>query len=283
MPEIPDLTIYLEALEVRTLDTVLTGVRLTSPFVLRTVDPPLDEVRGRRVVGVRRIGKRLVIELEGELYLVIHLMVAGRLRWAVPGAEPPRRMGLAALDFASGTLILTEASSHKRASISVVRGVEALTALDRGGLEPLQADATAFAAALRRERHTLKRGLTDPRLFAGIGNAYSDEILHRARLSPLQITTNLDDAEVARLHSATRQVLTEWIGKLRTEAAGEFPKEVTAFREGMAVHGRYRLPCPTCGSPVRRIVYAENECNYCATCQTGGRVLSDRSLSRLLK
>ena len=282
MPELPDVTVYREALERRVVGERLQGLRLASPFVLRSVDPAPGELAGRTVRAVRRIGKRLAIEVEGELFAVIHLMIAGRLRWKEPGARIPGRIGLAAFDVTSGTLLLTEAATKKRAAIHLVRGEAGLATLDRGGIEPLDADLDAFRAALRREVHTLKRSLTDPRLFAGIGNAYSDEILHRARLSPARRTDQLDDVEVERLHAAVRQVLREWIERLRAEAGDGWPERVSAFRQGMAVHGRYRQPCPDCGAPVQRIVYAENESNYCARCQTGGRLLADRALSRLL-
>lgn len=282
MPELPDVVVYLEALEQRILGRRLTGVRLTSPFVLRTVDPPVSTLHGRRVVRLRRLGKRLVLGFEGEIFLVIHLMIAGRLRWGPPGAKAPGRIGLAAFDFDGGTLLLTEAGSKRRASLHVVAG-GALADFDRGGLEPLETGPAEFAARLRLESHTLKRALTDPRLFSGIGNAYSDEILHRARLSPLKLTGRLSDAEVERLFASTRAVLTEWTERLRRETGGGFPEKVTAFREGMAVHGRFRQPCPTCGTPVQRIRYAENETNYCPGCQTEGRLLADRGLSRLLK
>ncbi|HEY8104770.1 MAG TPA: DNA-formamidopyrimidine glycosylase family protein [Gemmatimonadales bacterium] len=283
MPELPDVVVYLEALERRIVGRPLERVRITSPFVLRSVDPPITEVEGRRVVGLRRMGKRIVWALEGGLFLVIHLMIAGRLRWRPRGAKPPGRMGLAAFDFPDGTLLLTEAGSKRRASIHLVRGENLLAELDRGGLEPLQIDVDAFRARLVSESHTLKRALTDPRLFSGIGNAYSDEILHRARLSPLALTRRLDDDAVARLHAATQAVLTAWTSQLRAEAGEGFPENVTAFREGMAVHGRFRQPCPVCGTPVQRIRYADNETNYCPTCQTGGRLLADRGMSRLLK
>lgn len=291
MPELPDVTVYVERLTELTQGRALRRVRLTSPFLLRTVEPPLSAVEGRTVGEVRRLGKRIVFALEGdgEVFLVLHLMIAGRLKWGPPGAKPPGRIGLAAFDFDDGTLLLTEAGSKKRASLHVLAGAAALADFDRGGLEPLGASRLQFAAALRRENHTLKRALTDPRLISGIGNAYSDEILHRARLSPLQTTAHLDDDEVARLHDATVAVLTEWTARLRDEAglqarAGKLlPGKVTAFREGMAVHGRYGQPCPVCGSKVQRILYAENECDYCARCQTGGKLLADRVLSRLLK
>ncbi len=283
MPELPDLVVYREHLATRLAGQPLVRVRVVNPFVLRSVSPPLAEAEGRRVRGVERVGKRLALALEGGFYLVIHLMIAGRLRWAPPGARPPGRIGLAVLDFPPGTLLLTEAGSKRRAALHLVAGEAALRAFDRGGLEVLEADLAAFAARLRSENHTLKRALTDPRLFSGIGNAYSDEILHRARLSPVAHTRRLTDDEVARLHQATRATLSEWIERLRAEAGERFPERVTAFRDGMAVHGRYRLPCPVCGAPVQRIRYAENETNYCARCQTGGRLLADRSLSRLLR
>ena len=282
VPELPDVTIYLEALQSRLLGRTLLKVRLASPFVLRTVDPSPRELEGKRVVELRRLGKRVVLRFEDDLFLVIHLMIAGRFRWLASGAKLPGKLGLAAFDFEEGTLILTEAGSKRRASLHIVRGEEALRVHDRGGLEPLTMSAEEFRASLTRERHTLKRTLTDPHTFSGIGNAYSDEILHRARLSPVQMTTNLDDAELERLYHATREVLHEWIERLRAEAGSRFPEKVTAFRPGMAVHGRYNQPCPVCRSPVQRIIYAENETNYCARCQTGGRLLADRSLSRLL-
>jgi formamidopyrimidine-DNA glycosylase len=282
VPELPDVTVYLEALGRRVLDARLERVRLLTPFLLRSVDPPLAAAAGRTVVGLRRLGKRLVIALEDELFLVIHLMIAGRLHWKPAGARPPGRIGLAAFDFSTGTLVMTEAGTKKRASLDLVRGEAALAAHDPGGLEVLDADLGAFREALQAENHTLKRVLTDPRVFSGIGNAYSDEILHRARLSPVKLSQALTDEEVARLHGATRAVLTEWIERLRAQAGEDFPEGVTAFRPEMAVHGRYGKPCPDCGAPVQRIVYADNETNYCARCQTGGRMLADRSLSRLL-
>jgi formamidopyrimidine-DNA glycosylase len=282
LPELPDVTIYLEALERRIVGVTLERVRLLTPFLLRSVDPPLSAVTGTRVTGLRRIGKRLVIALEGDLFLVIHLMIAGRLHWRATGAKPPGKIGLAAFDFSNGTLLLTEAGTKRRASLEVVRGETALRALDPGGLEVMTADFEAFRDALVAENHTLKRTLTDPRVFSGIGNAYSDEILHRARLSPVRLTQSLDGEEARRLYEATRTVLTEWIERLRAEAGEGFPEGVTAFRPDMAVHGRFGKPCPVCGAPVQRIVYAENETNYCARCQTGGRMLADRSLSRLL-
>jgi formamidopyrimidine-DNA glycosylase len=282
VPELPDVTVYLEALERRIRGARLERVRLLTPFLLRSVDPPLSAVAGATVTGLRRLGKRLVIALDGDLFLVIHLMIAGRLHWKPAGARPPGRIGLAAFDFSTGTLVMTEAGTKKRASLDVVRGEAALRAHDPGGIEVLEADLGAFRAALTEENHTLKRVLTDPRVFSGIGNAYSDEILHRARLSPVRLSQALDDDEVRRLHEATRLVLAEWIERLRREAGEDFPEGVTAFRPQMAVHGRYGKPCPDCGAPVQRIVYAENETNYCARCQTGGRMLADRSLSRLL-
>jgi formamidopyrimidine-DNA glycosylase len=283
MPELPDVTVYVEALRARITGARLEGVRLAQPFVLRSVDPPIAEVTGRAVAGVRRLGKRIVIALQGERFVVIHLMIAGRLHWKPAGARPPARIGVAALDFSTGTLVMTEAGTKKRAAIHLVRGEAALADHDPGGLEPLQATLAQFAAALTAERHTLKRALTDPTIFSGIGNAYGDEILHAARLSPVKLTPALTDAETARLWEATRATLTGWIERLRREAGGEFPEGVTAFRPDMAVHGRFRQPCPDCGAPVQRIVYAENETNYCPRCQTEGRLLADRGLSRLLK
>jgi formamidopyrimidine-DNA glycosylase len=274
---------YIDALTPRIVEARVRRVRLLSPFLLRSVDPPLSVVEGKRVVGLRRLGKRVVIALEEELFLVVHLMIAGRFRWRPPNARVPAKLGLAAFDFSTGTLLLTEASSRKRASLYLVRGETALGAHDPGGLEVLSADLASFRAVLLRENHTLKRALTDARLFSGIGNAYSDEILHRARLSPVKLTRQLDEDEIARLHAATQATLGAWTDRLRREAAAGFPEHVTAFREEMAVHGRYGAPCPDCGAPVQRIVYAENETNYCARCQTGGVLLADRSLSRLLK
>ncbi len=297
VPELPDLAVYVEALAARVRGESLQGVRLASPFILRTADPPVSAAAGKRVLAVSRLGKRIVFALEGELFLAIHLMIAGRLHWKERGqgegassskAAPRRASGrtgrtLAELEFPGGTVSLTEAGTRRRAALHLVRGRAALAVLDRGGIEPLEADLAAFRAALLRESHTLKRALTDPRLFSGIGNAYSDEILHRARLSPVKLTGRLSAEESARLFEATRAVLTEWIERLRAEAQGGFPEGVTAFRAGMAVHGRYRLPCPVCGAPVQRVVRAENESNYCPRCQTGGQILSDRSLARLLK
>jgi formamidopyrimidine-DNA glycosylase len=282
LPELPDVTVYLEALERRIVGATLQRVRLLTPFLLRSVDPPLSAVAGKRVIGLRRIGKRLVIAFEDDLFLVIHLMIAGRLHWKAAGAKPPGKIGLAAFDFSTGTLLMTEAGTKRRASLEAVHGEAALRALDPGGLEVMEATLQEFRDALTAENHTLKRTLTDPRVFSGVGNAYSDEIFHRARLSPVKLTHSLDDDEIRRLYEATRTVLTEWIERLRRDAGEGFPEGVTAFRPEMAVHGRYGKPCPECGSPVQRIVYAENETNYCARCQTGGRMLADRSLSRLL-
>ena len=273
----------MDALASRVRGRVLEKLRLASPFVLRTFDPPASEVAGKRVVDLRRIGKRIAFALDDNLFIVIHLMIAGRFRWEPRGAKVPGKVGLAAFDFENGTLLLTEAGSKRRASIHILRGEEAVRALDPGGIEPLEMSLEGLRTALTRERHTLKRTLTDPHVFSGIGNAYSDEILHRARLSPVQLTTNLSDEEIARLDRAIRDVLTEWIDRLRAETGSAFPEKVTAFRPEMAVHGKYGQPCPVCGSPVQRIVHAENETNYCARCQTGGKLLADRALSRLLK
>jgi formamidopyrimidine-DNA glycosylase len=284
MPELPDVVVYIEALQRHVVGQRLERLNLLSPFVLRSVDPPIDSITGRTITGVRRIGKRIVLEFE-DLFLVIHLMIAGRLRWRVPGQKPGMgpKLILASFQFASGTLFFTEASSKKRASIQLVRGEPALRALDPGGLEPLDATLEQFHDALTRENHTLKRSLTDPHLFSGIGNAYSDEILHAARLSPLKLTRTLSNEELLRLYDAARATLRLWIDHLRAEVKDGFPEKVTAFRPEMAVHGRFKQPCPVCGAPVQHIVYADNECNYCAKCQTGGRLLADRSLSRLLK
>ena len=285
MPELPDVVVYIEALTRHVVGQRLERLNLLSPFVLRSVDPPIDIINGQIVRGVRRVGKRIVLEFDDDLFLVIHLMIAGRLRWR----EPKQKLGigpkliLASFEFPAGTLFFTEASSKKRASIQLVRGEEALRALDPGGVEPLEATLEEFHEALTRENHTLKRALTDPHLFSGIGNAYSDEILHAAKLSPLKLTRSLSDEEFLRLYDATRATLRIWIDHLRKDVKGGFPEKVTAFRGEMAVHGRFKQPCPVCGSPVQRIVYAENECNYCAKCQTSGRLLADRSLSRLLK
>ncbi|MEO8565358.1 MAG: DNA-formamidopyrimidine glycosylase family protein [Betaproteobacteria bacterium] len=283
MPELPDVTVYVEALERRVVGHRLEEIRLNSPFVLRTVTPPLAEAQGRRVTGVRRLGKRIVIALEREMFLVLHLMIAGRLRWLPGGAKPPARITLATVAFDNGVLAFTEAGTRKRASLHLVRGAAALAEFDRGGVELDDIDATAFAARLTQENHTLKRALTDPRLFSGIGNAYSDEILHRARLSPLALTHKLSAEEIGRLFASAKAVLGEWTERLRREAGENFPEGVTAFRPQMAVHGRFGKPCPDCGAPVQRIVYADNETNYCANCQTRGTVLADRALSRLLK
>jgi formamidopyrimidine-DNA glycosylase len=283
LPELPDVDLYVHALRPRIVGRRIEAVRLAAPFLLRSVDPPLSAVEGQAVVGVDRLGKRIVIEAEHSLFLVIHLMIAGRFRWKPPGTKVPGKVGLLAIDFDSGTLILTEAGSKRRASLHVVRGREALAEHDPGGLEVFSATLGAFAAALRAENHTLKRALTDPHVFSGIGNAYSDEILHAARLSPFKQTLAATDDEVARLFEAVRATLAGWSARLQAETGDGFPEKVTAFREGMAVHGRYGQPCPVCGSPVQRVVYAANEANYCATCQTDGRLLADRALSRLLK
>ncbi len=283
MPELPNIEVYLDALRPRIVGQTLERVRLASPFLLRSVEPPLDAVIGRAVLGLRRLGKRIVIEFSGKLFLLLHLMIAGRLHWKPRGAKVPGKIGLAAFDFSSGTLLMTEAGSKRRAALYAARGEEALRELDPGGLEVLEADLPIFRATLIRENHTLKRALTDPRLFSGIGNAYSDEILHRARLSPVKLTGQLTDVEIETLLHATRETLREWIERLREEIGDGFPERVTAFHSRMAVHGRYGKPCPVCGTPVQRIVYAENETNYCAHCQTGGRLLADRALSRLLK
>ncbi|MEO8633897.1 MAG: DNA-formamidopyrimidine glycosylase family protein [Gemmatimonadales bacterium] len=283
MPELPDITLYLHALAPRVRGAVLEQVRLASPFLLRSVEPPIADVAGRPVLGVERIGKRIVLSLEGDRFLVLHLMIAGRLRWLARGAKVPGRVGLGAFDFSTGTLILTEAGSKRRASLYLVQGTSALDQFRRGGVDIQRVNLAEFEQALLRENHTLKRALTDPTILDGIGNAYSDEILHRAGLSPLALTSRLGAPEVSRLYQASRGVLTEWTERLIRECGDRFPEKVTAFRPGMAVHGRYREPCPDCGSPVQRIRYAENETNYCPTCQTGGRLLADRGMSRLLK
>ncbi len=290
MPELPDITVYVERLERLAGGLVVSGIRLASPFLLRSVDPPIAEVVGRRVLGVRRLGKRIVFALEGELFVVLHLMIAGRLQWREPGARIPGKIGVAAFDFAddddraAGTLTLTEASQKKRASLYLVRGEEALAEHDPGGVEVLTCSFEEFRDALVAERHTLKRSLTDPRTFSGIGNAYSDEILHRARLSPVAMSTSLEEAALRSLFDAVRAVLIEWTDRLRRDDPGKpLPEKVTAFRPEMAVHGRAGKPCPVCGAPVQRIAYADNETNYCATCQTGGKLLADRALSRLMK
>jgi formamidopyrimidine-DNA glycosylase len=283
MPELPDVTIYVEHLDRLVTGEVLRKVRLASPFVLRSVAPPVRTIEGRRLRAVSRLGKRIVFSFEEDLFLVLHLMIAGRLKWRPPGAPIPKKLGLLGMDFDAGTLLLTEASPKKRAWIRLVEGKEALLALDPGGLEPLEATREAFSARLRSENHTLKRALTDPTLFSGIGNAYSDEILHAAKLSPVALTSRLSDAEVARLHDATKRTLLDWTLRLRRDAGEKFPEKVTAFRPEMAVHGKFGQPCPACGTPVQRIAYAGNETNYCPTCQTAGKLLADRSLSRLLR
>ncbi len=283
MPELPDITIYLEALQPRIVGQPLARVRIVSPSLLRTVDPPLSTAEGRKVVGLRRLGKRIVWEMDGDIFLVFHLMIAGRFKWRPEGAQSPAKVGLASFDFPTGTLLLTEASPKKRASLYVVGGEAGLAAHDPGGLDVRSADVEAFKTRLQSQSHTLKRALTDPHLFDGIGNWLSDEILHAAKLSLFQLTGKLSDEEVARLYHAIRTTTQLWIDRLRAETATRFPEKVSAFKEGMAVHGRYKEPCPVCGSPIQRIRYADNEANYCATCQTGGRVLADRSLSRLLK
>jgi formamidopyrimidine-DNA glycosylase len=282
MPELPDVVVYCEALDERIRGATLARIRFQSPFLLRTAVPPIGDVDGKRVVEVRRLGKRIVIELEGQLFLVLHLMIAGRLRWLEANAKPPGRITLAVFEFSTGRLAFTEAGSKRRASLHLVAGEAALAQFDMGGIDSQHVDRDAFAQRLTSESHTVKRALTDPRLLNGVGNAYSDEILFRARLSPLVLTRKLSDVEMTRLYEATREILTEWTDRLRAERGGAFPEHVTAFRPQMAVHGRYRQPCPICGEPVQRIVYAENECNYCARCQTGGRILADRSLSKLL-
>ncbi len=283
MPELPDIVVYIEALEKRILNQRLEGVRVASPFLLRTAAPPLSNASGKKVLRLRRLGKRICIGLEGELWLVLHLMIAGRLHWRPQGVKVSRPRGLAAFDFPSGSLLWTEVGSQKRASLHVVSGQDGLRALDPGGIEVLDCDASQFAATLLSANHTVKRALTDPRLFSGIGNAYSDEILFEARLSPLALTQRLSVPEIHRLFEGTRTTLTKWVDRLRAETGGKFPEKVTAFREGMAVHGRYKQPCPRCGTKIQRIRYASNETNYCPTCQTGGKLLADRALSRLLR
>ena len=283
MPELPDIVVYIDALRPRVERQPLERIRLVSPFLLRTFDPDIAEAHGKNVLGLRRLGKRIVFCLEADLFLILHLMIAGRLHWKERGTKPPGKVGLAAFDFPAGTLTLTEAGAKKRAGLWLVRGEEAMLAHSRGGLEVLDAAETEFRAALRSENHTLKRSLTDPRLFSGIGNAYSDEILHRAKLSPLLLTQKMKDEEIARLFQATQEVLREWVARLRQQTGDGFPEKVTAFRPGMAVHGRFGQPCPVCGTAVQRIRYADNETNYCPRCQTAGKVLADRSLSRLLK
>jgi formamidopyrimidine-DNA glycosylase len=283
VPELPDILLYLHALEPRIVGHRVEKIRLVSPFLLRSIDPPLSIVEGRTVVGIDRLGKRIVFALEGELFLVLHLMIAGRLRWREAGARIPGKVGLLAIDFAHGTLVLTEAGTKRQASLHLVAGREALRQHDPGGINVFECSVIEFARALQQDNHTLKRALTDPHLFSGIGNAYSDEILHAARLSPFKQTGSLSDRELQRLYDATLSTLAQWITRLQEEAGDEFPEKVTAFREGMAVHGRYGQPCPDCGTPVQRIVYAANEANYCPRCQTGGRLLADRALSRLLR
>ncbi|WP_447976540.1 Fpg/Nei family DNA glycosylase [Candidatus Nitrospira bockiana] len=283
MPELPDLTLYLDAFHRLIFGRRLECIRVVGPSLLRTALPPFTVAHGKTVRALNRLGKQLVWNLGDDLFLVVHLMIAGRFHWRPAGWKIPAKIGLAAFDFSHGTLLLTEAGTKKRARLSLVRGADELRRYDAGGIDPLTADLAAFRSALGRENHTLKRGLTDPRLFSGIGNAYSDEILHRARLSPVMLTASLDEAQVERLYESTRTVLLEWIERLRAETGERFPERVTAFREGMAVHGRFRQPCPVCGTPVQRIVYSENEANYCPTCQTGGTLLADRALSRLLK
>jgi formamidopyrimidine-DNA glycosylase len=283
MPELPDITVYIEALEARVVGQPLERIRIAKPFLLRSVDPPISAAHGKKVLGVRRMGKRIVLELEENLFLVIHLMIAGRLRWQPSGTKVPGKLGLAAFDFPNGTLILTEAGSKRRASLWLVRGEDALEQFARGGLEVLDSTLAEFKDRLTGENHTLKRSLTDPRLFSGIGNAYSDEILHRARLSPVKHTRRLSDEEIATLFEATKEILVEWTRRLRDEAGNDFPAKVTAFRDEMAVHGKFGKPCPVCGTPVQRIRYADNETNYCPRCQTDGKLLADRALSRLLK
>jgi formamidopyrimidine-DNA glycosylase len=283
MPELPDILLYLHALRSRIVGQRVDRVRLASPFLLRSIEPPLATIEGRTIIDLHRLGKRVVMETEGELFLIFHLMIAGRFRWKPRGASVPGKVGLLALDFPNGTLLLTEAGTKRQASLHVAQGRDALAAHNPGGLEVLDADFEAFRTALVRENHTLKRALTDPHLFSGIGNAYSDEILHAARLSPFKQTRSVPDDEIRRLYDSTRVVLQQWTSRLKEENGDQFPEKVTAFREGMAVHGRYRQPCPDCGAPVQRVVYAANEANYCANCQTGGRLLADRSLSRLLR
>jgi formamidopyrimidine-DNA glycosylase len=283
MPESPDIRVYCEALEKRTLGTTLTAIRLGNPFLLRSVSPPVSEVVGRNVAGVHNLGKRIVIQLDGGMFLVLHLMIAGRLHWKSPGVKIPGKIGLGAFDFTQGTLTLTEAGTKKRASLHLVAGEENLKALDRGGMIVEEGAEEEFAIRLKSENHTLKRSLTDPRLFSGIGNAYSDEILHRAKLSPLRLTRHMTDDEINALFRCTLEVFSEWTDRLRKEARGEFPENVTAFRKEMAVHGKFNQACPVCGTKVQRIVYAQNECNYCPRCQTGGKLLADRAFSRLLK
>src|SRR5215203_3980396 len=283
MPELPDVTVYVECIVAKCVGRKVERVRIASPFVVRSVDPPIYEIEGKGVREARRIGKRIAIGLDDDLWIVIHLMIAGRFRWLKAGAKIPGRLGLAAFDFDTGSLLLTEAGTQRRASITLVRGDESLAHIHRGGVEPLEIDEHIFAQQLTRENHTLKRSFTDPRLFSGIGNAYSDEIFHRARISPIKLTSKLTADEISRLFTATRETLIEWTDRLRKEAGGAFPPKVTAFHEEMAVHGKFGKPCPVCGTPVQRIRYASNETNYCARCQTDGKLLADRAMSRLLK
>jgi formamidopyrimidine-DNA glycosylase len=283
MPELPDIVVYVENLHTRIVGRTLQQVRLLNPFLLRTAKPPLSSVQGRKVMDVQRLGKRIVIEIDGQLFLVMHLMIAGRLRWFDSKAKLPGRIALAVFEFENGTLVLTEAGTRRRASLHLVEGESSAKALHAGGIDVLESDFEAFVQRIRAQSHTLKRALTDPHIFSGIGNAYSDEILHRAQLSPIALTGKLGDEELKRLYDSARATLLDWTARLRRSAAGNFPEKVTAFREDMAVHGRFGKPCPVCGMPVQRIVYAENETNYCARCQTGGKVLADRALSRLLK
>lgn len=283
MPELPDITVYVEALSRRVLHQPLDHLRLANPFLLRTVLPNVKEAEGKKVLALNRLGKRIVFELESDLFLVLHLMIAGRLHWKAKGAKIPGKVGHAAFDFPNGTLLLTEASTKKRASLHCLKGKEAVKKLSAGGVEIFETDFAGFAGQLKRENHTLKRSLTDPRLFSGIGNAYSDEILHRAKLSPLKLSASLGEGETERLFRASKEVMQEWIERLRKETGEKFPEKVTAFREEMVVHGRYNKPCPVCGTKIQRIVYAENECNYCPRCQTDGKLLADRAFSRLLK
>jgi formamidopyrimidine-DNA glycosylase len=283
MPELPDLTAYIESLEERIVGHPLNRIRIKNPFLLRTYDPPTASLQGKKAININRIGKYIVVGFEDDLFLVFHLMILGRFLWKNRGAGIPARHGLAAFDFTTGTLLMVEYSSKKRASLHIVQGNEALLEFKRGGVEILDIDRKSFSRAIKRENHTLKRALTDPRIIAGIGNAYSDEILHRAGLSPLKLSSSLSDENLGRLYQACRETLVEWTDRLRKERSGDFPQKVTAFREKMAVHGRFGKPCPTCGSPVQRIVYSENECNYCPICQTGGKILVDRALSRILK
>ncbi|MBL8233786.1 MAG: formamidopyrimidine-DNA glycosylase [Bryobacterales bacterium] len=283
MPELPDIVVYIEAIEKRILGQVLGKVRISTPFLLRTVDPPVSAAEGRKVIALRRLGKRIAIGVERDIWLALHLMIAGRLHWKKPGVALKSRNNLAAFDFGDGSLLLTEAGTERRASLHMASGEEGLASMDRGGLEVLETDAIRFREVLQSENHTLKRALTDPELFSGIGNAYSDEILHRARLSPATLTQKLKPDEIERLFHAVQSTLLDWVERLRKEAAGKFPENVTAFRDDMAVHGKFKQPCPVCGTPVARIRYASNETNYCPKCQTGGKVLADRALSRLLK